>query len=43
MPKCQNNGCLVAKLRNRKVKRLSRERVKPQAIGGRNGTPLKLG
>lgn len=39
-PKCFNNGYLVANLRNRKVKRLSRKRVKPQAIGGRNGSPL---
>ena len=35
-----NNGCLVAKPRNRKVKRLSRKGVKPQAIGGRNELPL---
>ncbi|MGO1044914.1 hypothetical protein ACTPEO_19680 [Clostridioides difficile] len=28
---------MVAKPRNRKVKRLSQEGVKPQVIGGRNG------
>ena len=43
IPKYCDNGCLVAKPRNRKVKRLSRKRVKPQVIGGRHGTPLKLG
>ena len=42
IPKYCNNGCLVAKLRNKKVKRLSRQRVKPQAIGGGNGVPLYL-
>ena len=40
-PKCWYNGNLVAKLRNKKVKRLWFERIiKPQANGGRNGLPL---
>lgn len=40
IPKYRVNGCLVAKSRNGKVKRLSRERVKSQVIGERNGVPL---
>ena len=39
-PKCFYNGSLVAKPRNRKVKRLESNLVEPQAIGGRNGLPL---
>ena len=40
IPKYCNNGCLVAKLRNKKVKRLSRKGVHYKRFDSGNGLPL---